>query len=45
MLLVTGAGKAEALARVLAGPDRATPASLLDRDKLLVVADDAALPA
>jgi 6-phosphogluconolactonase len=43
MLLVTGADKAPALARVLAGPDRGTPASLLDRDKLDVIADEAAL--
>jgi 6-phosphogluconolactonase len=43
MLLVTGADKAPALARVLAGPDRGTPASLLDRDRLDVVADEAAL--
>jgi 6-phosphogluconolactonase len=43
MLLVTGADKAAALARVLAGPDRATPASLLERDKLDVLADAAAL--
>lgn len=43
VLLVTGAEKADALARVLAGADRATPASLLDRDKLEVVADAAAL--
>jgi 6-phosphogluconolactonase len=43
MLLVAGADKAQALAQVLAGPDRGTPASLLDRDKLDVVADAAAL--
>src|SRR3954470_14160488 len=43
MLLVTGADKAPPLTRVLAGPDRGTPASLLDRDKLDVVADEAAL--
>jgi 6-phosphogluconolactonase len=43
MLLVAGADKADALARVLAGPDRGTPASLLDHDKLDVVADAAAL--
>jgi 6-phosphogluconolactonase len=43
MLLVAGDDKADALARVLAGPDRGTPASLLDRDKLDVVADEAAL--
>jgi 6-phosphogluconolactonase len=44
VLLVTGEGKSEALARVMAGPDRGTPASLLDRSKLLVMADNAALP-
>ena len=43
VLLVTGAEKADALERVLAGPDRATPASLLDRSKLEIVADAAAL--
>jgi len=43
VLLVAGADKADALARVLAGPDPGTPASLLDRDKLDVVADEAAL--
>jgi 6-phosphogluconolactonase len=43
MLLVAGTDKADALARVLRGPDRGTPASLLDRDKLDVVADEAAL--
>jgi 6-phosphogluconolactonase len=43
LLLVTGEAKAEALARVLAGPDREVPSSLLDRDRLTVVADDAAL--
>jgi 6-phosphogluconolactonase len=45
VLLVTGEGKSEALARVMAGPDRGTPASLLDRTKLLVMADNAAVPA
>lgn len=45
VLLVTGEGKSEALSRVIAGPDRATPASLLDRDKLLIMADNAAVPA
>src|SRR3954453_17168827 len=44
VLLVTGEGKSEALARVMAGADRAYPASLLDRAKLLVMADNAALP-
>jgi 6-phosphogluconolactonase len=43
LLLVTGAGKAGALGRVLAGPDRGTPASLLARDRLTVIADEAAL--
>jgi 6-phosphogluconolactonase len=45
VLLVTGEGKSEALARVMASPDRHYPASLLDRAKLLVMADNAALPA
>lgn len=43
VLLVTGAGKAQALARVLAGPDDGTPSSLLARDRLTVIADAAAL--
>jgi 6-phosphogluconolactonase/glucosamine-6-phosphate isomerase/deaminase len=43
VLLVAGASKAQPLARVLAGPDPATPASLLDRDKLEIIADAAAL--
>lgn len=42
VLLVTGAGKAAALARALGAPDRATPASLLAREHLEVVADAAA---
>jgi 6-phosphogluconolactonase len=45
LLLVAGAAKAEALAQVLAGPDRAVPASLLARDRLTVIADEAALGA
>lgn len=44
-LLTEGPGKTEPLARVLAGPDPATPASLLDRDRLTVIADAAALGA
>jgi 6-phosphogluconolactonase len=44
VLLVTGASKAEPLERVLAGPDRGTPASLLDRARLLVLADREAAP-
>ena len=43
VLLVTGAEKAPMLARVLAGPDPAVPASLLDRERLEVIADAAAL--
>ncbi|MCU1678652.1 MAG: pgl [Frankiales bacterium] len=45
VLLVTGAGKAQALARVLAGSDPGTPSSLLARDRLLILADTAALGA
>jgi len=43
LLVVSGEGKREALARLLAGPDEALPGSLLDRSKLEVVADEAAL--
>jgi 6-phosphogluconolactonase len=43
VLAVSGDGKREALARVLEGPDKGTPASLLDRDKLTILADRAAL--
>ena len=43
VLLVTGAAKAPMLARVLAGPDPEVPASLLERERLEVIADAAAL--
>jgi 6-phosphogluconolactonase len=43
VLLVTGEGKADALARVVAGPDPAIPASLLERGRVEIVADEAAL--
>jgi 6-phosphogluconolactonase len=43
LLVVTGAEKAPMLARVIAGPDPAVPASLLARDRLEIVADAAAL--
>jgi 6-phosphogluconolactonase len=43
VLLVTGGEKAPVLARVLAAPDDALPASLLARDRLEVIADSAAL--
>jgi 6-phosphogluconolactonase len=45
VLLVSGEGKADALAHVMAEPDRNYPASLLDRGKLLVMADYASAPA
>ena len=43
LLVVAGAEKAPMLARVLAGPDPEVPASLLDRERLEIVADAAAL--
>jgi 6-phosphogluconolactonase len=43
LLVVTGAAKAPLLARVIAGPDPEVPASLLDRQRLEIVADAAAL--
>ncbi len=43
VLLVAGEGKRDALARVLAGPDPDVPASLLERSRLTVIADAAAL--
>jgi 6-phosphogluconolactonase len=44
VLVVTGAQKRAPLAQVMTGPDEGTPASLLARDRLLVIADAAALP-
>lgn len=43
VLAVAGADKAPMLARVIAGPDPEVPASLLDRGRLEIVADVAAL--
>lgn len=43
LLAVAGAAKAPMLARVLAGPDPEVPASLLDRARLEIIADAAAL--
>ena len=43
ILLASGSAKAAALARALADPDPAVPASLLVRDRLAVIADTAAL--
>jgi 6-phosphogluconolactonase len=45
LVLAAGASKADAVQRILAGPDRGTPASLLDRGKVELVVDDAALVA
>jgi 6-phosphogluconolactonase len=44
VILATGTGKKDAVARVLAGPDRATPASLLAGESLTLVVDQAAAP-
>ena len=44
VILATGAGKRDAVARVLAGPDPATPASLLAAESLTLVLDEAAAP-
>jgi 6-phosphogluconolactonase len=43
VLFTTGSSKAPMLGRVLAGPDPALPASLLERGRLEVIADAAAL--
>jgi 6-phosphogluconolactonase len=44
VLLATGAEKAGALAAMLGEPSRHVPASLLERERLTVIADDAAAP-
>src|SRR4051794_3884558 len=44
ILLTAGASKAEALAKVLEGPDPRVPASLLRGGRLEVICDDAAAP-
>jgi len=44
LLLASGAGKADALSAMLADPSRHVPASLLRRDRLTVIVDDAASP-
>jgi 6-phosphogluconolactonase len=44
VLLATGAGKADAIAAALAEPTRHVPASLLLRERLTVIVDDAASP-
>jgi 6-phosphogluconolactonase len=44
LLLATGAGKADAIAAALAEPSHRVPASLLVRERLTVIVDDAASP-
>jgi 6-phosphogluconolactonase len=44
VILATGAGKRDAVARILAGPDPATPASLLADATVTLVVDEAAHP-
>jgi 6-phosphogluconolactonase len=44
LLLATGAGKADAISAVLAEPSRHVPASLLRRERLTIIVDDAASP-
>ena len=44
VLLATGASKADAVAAMLAQPSRHVPASLLRRERLTVILDDAAAP-
>ena len=45
LLLATGAGKADAVSAMLGEPTRHVPASLLRRERLSVIVDDAAAPA
>jgi 6-phosphogluconolactonase len=44
LLLATGASKADAVDAMLGEPSTHVPASLLDRDRLTVIVDDAAAP-
>jgi 6-phosphogluconolactonase len=44
LLLATGAGKADAIQAMLGEPSRHVPASLLRRERLSVIVDDAASP-
>jgi 6-phosphogluconolactonase len=44
VLLATGAAKADAVAGMLGEPSRQVPASLLRRERLTVIVDDAAAP-
>jgi 6-phosphogluconolactonase len=43
VLLASGPGKAQALAAALGEPSREVPSSLLERERLTVIADEAAL--
>lgn len=45
LLLATGASKADAVSAMLGEPSRHVPASLLRRERLTVIVDDAAAPA
>jgi 6-phosphogluconolactonase len=45
LLIATGAGKADAIAAMLGEPSEHVPASLLRRERLSVIVDDAASPA
>ena len=45
VMLATGASKSDAVAAVIAGPDRHVPASLLRTGRLELIVDDAASPA
>jgi 6-phosphogluconolactonase len=44
LLIATGAGKADAVSAMLGEPTRHVPASLLRRERLTVIVDDAAAP-
>ncbi|HEY4894626.1 MAG TPA: 6-phosphogluconolactonase [Solirubrobacteraceae bacterium] len=44
LLLATGAGKADAVSAMLSEPSRHVPASMLRRERLTVIVDDAAAP-
>jgi 6-phosphogluconolactonase len=44
LLLATGAGKADAVSAMLGEPSKHVPASLLRRERLTVIVDDAAAP-
>jgi len=43
LMIITGDEKADAVTRILEGPDRDTPSSLIDRGRLELIVDEAAL--